>query len=63
MDLFMGDEASFDVAADIACTAYLYEAFTGGHEQSDLKIADKILDGNTDKVIIGYNTDAFFNDL
>ena len=39
----MGDEASFDVAADIACTAYLYEAFTGGHEQSDLKIADKFL--------------------
>ena len=63
VDLFLGDEAAFDAAADIAYTAYLSEAFNGGYEQSDLQIADKILGGNTDKVIVAYNTDAFSNDL
>ena len=63
VDLFLGDEASFDAAANIAYTAYLSEAFTGGYEQSDLQIADKILGGNTDKLIVAYNTDAFSNDL
>ena len=53
MDLFLKDEASFDVEAEIAYTAYLWEAFTGGHEQSDLQIADKIFGGDTDRVIIG----------
>ncbi|MGB2263470.1 MAG: hypothetical protein ACPH92_07035 [Candidatus Puniceispirillaceae bacterium] len=63
VDLFLGDEASFDAAADIAYTAYLSEVFTGGYAQSDLEIADKILGGNTDKVIVAYNSDAFSNDL
>ena len=63
VDLFLGDEASFDAAADIAYTAYLSEVFTGGYEQSDLQIADKILGSNTDKVIVAYNSDAFSNDL
>ena len=63
VELFMGDEDYFDVAADIGYTAYLFGAFTGGNEQSDLQIADKIIGGDTDKVIIGYNTDAFSNDL
>ena len=63
VDLFLGDEASFDDAADIAYTAYLSEVFTGEYDQSDLQIADKILGGNTDKVIVAYNTDAFSNDL
>ncbi len=63
VDLFLGDEASFDAAANIAYTAYLSEAFAGGYEQSDIQIADKILGGDTDKVIVAYNTDAFSNDL
>ena len=63
VDFFLGDEASFDAAANIAYTAYLSEVFTGGYEQSDLEIADKILGGNTDKVIVAYNSDAFSNDL
>ena len=63
MDLFLGDESAFDAAANIAYTAYLSEAFNAGYEQSDLQIADKILGGNTDKVIVAYNTDAFSNDL
>ena len=63
VDFFLGDEASFDAAANIAYTAYLSEVFTGRYEQSDLEIADKILGGNTDKVIVAYNSDAFSNDL
>ena len=63
VDLFLGDEASFDAAADVAYTAYLSEVFTGGYAQSDLEIADKILGGNSDKVIVAYNSDAFSNDL
>ncbi len=63
VDFFLGDEASFDSAANIAYTAYLSEVFTGGYEQSDLEIADTILGGNTDKVIVAYNTDAFSNEL
>lgn len=63
VDFFLGDETSFDAEANIAYTAYLSEAFAGGYEQSDLQIADKILGGNIDKVIIAYNTDAFSNDL
>ena len=63
VDLFLGDEASFDAAANIAYTAYLSKVFTGGYEQSDLQIADKILGSNTDKVIVAYNSDAFSNDL
>ena len=63
VDLFLGDEASFDAAADIAFTAYLSMVFTGGYAQSDLEIANKILGGNTDKVIAAYNSDAFSNDL
>lgn len=63
IDFFIGDEMSFDDAAEIAYTAYLAEAFAGGHTQSDLQIADQILGGNMDKVIAAYNSDTFDNEL
>ena len=59
IDFFMGDEASFDSAANIAYTAYLSEVFSGQYAQSDLQIADQILGGNVDKVISAYNSDTF----
>lgn len=63
IDFFIGDEMSFDDAAEIAYTAYLSEAFAGGHAQSDLQVADQILGGNMDKVIAAYNSDTFDNEL
>ena len=55
IDFFMGDEAAFDGAADIAYSAYLSEVFTGQAAQSDIQIADQILASNLDKVIAAYN--------
>ena len=59
IDYFMGDEASFDSAANIAYTAYLSEIFAGQYSQNDLQIADQILGGNVDKVIAAYNSETF----
>ena len=36
VDFYLGDEQSFDVAADIAYSAYLSEVFSGGYQQNDL---------------------------
>ena len=40
VDFYLGDEQSFDVAADIAYSAYLSEVFSGGYQQNDLQVAD-----------------------
>ena len=63
IDFFMGDEESFDSAANIAYTAYLSEVFSGQYEQNDLQIADQILGGNLDKVIAAYNSETFDSEL
>ena len=63
IDFFMGDELSFDDAADIAYSAYLSEVFNGEYSQEDIKIADQILGGNLDKVIAAYNSETFDNEL
>ena len=59
IDFFMGDEAAFDGAADIAYSAYLSEVFTGQAAQNDIQIADQILATNTDKIINAANTETF----
>ena len=52
VDFYLGDEQSFDVAANIAYSAYLSEVFSGGYQQNDLQVADQILGGNADKIIM-----------
>ena len=62
-DFYLGDEQSFDVAADIAYSAYLSEVFSGGYQQNDLQVADQILGGNVDKIINAHNSDNFTADV
>ena len=50
VDFYMGNEQSFDDAANIAYTAYLSEVFTGGYGQNDLEAEDQILGGNADAI-------------
>ena len=59
VDFFMGDEAAFDAAADIAYSAYLAEVFKSQAAQTDIQIADQILASNLDKVIVAYNSETF----
>ena len=63
IDFFMGDEESFDSAANIAYTAYLSEIFSSQYEHRDLQIADQILGSNVDKVIAAYNSETFDSEL
>ena len=63
VDFFLGDEASFDAAAEVAYTAYLSEVLSGSFSQNDLQIADQILGGNLDKVVNAYNSDTFDNEM
>ncbi len=63
VDFYLGDEQSFDDAANIAYSAYLSEVFTGGYQQNDLQIADKILGGNVDKIINAHNSESFTADV
>ena len=63
LDSYLGNEASFDAAAEVTYSAYLVEVISGGFSQNDLQIADQILGGNLDKVITAYNSEAFDNDL
>ena len=63
VDFYLGDEASFDAAAEVAYSAYLSEVLSGSFSQNDLQIADQILGGNLDKVINAYNSDAFDNEV
>ena len=63
VDFYLGDEQSFDVAADIAYSAYLSEVFSGGYQQNDLQVADQILGGNVDKIINAHNSENFTADV
>ena len=63
VDFYLGDEQSFDVAANIAYSAYLSEVFSGGYQQNDLQVADQILGGNVDKIIMAHNTENFTSDV
>ena len=59
VDFYLGDEASFDAAAEVAYSAYLSELLSGSFSQNDIEIADQILGGNLDKIINAYNSDTF----
>ena len=59
IDFYMGDEEAFDIAADIAYTAYLSIVFEGQYSQNDIQIADQILSVNLDKIIAAYNSETF----
>ena len=63
VDFYIGNEQSFDDAADIAYSAYLSEVFAGGYGKSDLIIADQILSANVDKIISAYNSENFTADV
>ena len=63
VDFYLGDEQSFDVAANIAYSAYLSEVFSGGYQQNDLQVADQILGGNLDKIINAHNSENFTADV
>ena len=63
VDFYLGDEQSFDVAANIAYSAYLSEVFSGGYQQNDLQVADQILGGNVDKFINAHNSENFTADV
>ena len=63
VDFYLGDEASFDAAAEVAYSAYLSEVLSGSFSQNDLQIADQILGGNLDKIINAYNSDTFDNEV
>ena len=63
VDFYLGDEASFDAAAEVAYSAYLAEVLGGSFSQNDLQIADQILGGNLDKVINAYNSDTLDNEV
>ena len=63
VDFYLGDERSFDVAANIAYSAYFSEIFSGGYQQNDLQVADQILGGNVDKVINAHNSENFTADV
>ena len=63
VDFYLGDEQSFDVAANIAYSAYLSEVFSAGHQQNDLQVADQILGANVDKIINAHNSENFTADV
>ena len=63
VDFYLGDEQSFDIAANIAYSAYLSEVFSGGYQQNDLQVADQILGGNVDKIINAHNSENFTADV
>ncbi len=64
VDFYLGNEQSFDEAANIAYSAYLSEVFASdGYDQNDLKVADQILGGNLDKIIIAHNNENFTAEL
>ncbi len=63
VDFYLGDEQSFDVAANIAYSAYLAEVFSSGYQQNDLQVADQILGANVDKIINAHNSENFTADV
>ena len=63
MDFYIGNEQSFDDAADIAYSAYLSEVFTGAYGEKDLEISDQILSGNVEKITDAHNSGNFTADV
>ena len=63
VDFYLGNEASFDAAAEVAYSAYLAEVLNGSFSQNDLQIADQMLGRNLDKVINAYNSETFDNEV
>ena len=63
VDFYLGDEASFDAAAEVAYSAYLSEVLSGSFSKNDIEIADQILGGNLDKIINAYNSDSFDSEV
>ena len=63
VDFYLGNEEAFDYAAQVAYTAYLAEVFGASYELNDIQIADQILGGNVDKVIVAFNSDNFGSDI
>ena len=63
VDFYLGNEQSFDIAANIAYSAYLSEVFSGEYQQNDLLVADQILGGNVDKIINAHNNENFTADV
>ena len=63
VDFYLGDEQSFDIAANIAYSAYLSEVFSSGYQQNDLQVADQILGANVDKIINAHNSENFTADV
>ena len=64
VDLLLGDEASYDAAAEFAYLAYLSELLGGeDHSQDEGEMADQILRNNANKIINAYNNDSFDNEV
>ena len=63
VDFHIGNDQSFDDAANIAYSAYLSEVFAGGYGKSDVLVADQILGVNVDKIISAYNSENFTADV
>ena len=63
VDFYLGDEEAFNIAANIAYSAYLSEVFSREYQQNDLQVADQILGGNVDKIIVAHNSENFTSDV
>ena len=64
VDFLLGDEASFDAAAEFAYLAYLSELLGGkDHSQDEYEMADQILRSNINDIINAYNNDIFDNEV
>ena len=64
VDFLLGDEASYDAAAEFAYLAYLAELLGGeDHSQDEGEMADQILRNNANKIINAYNNDSFDNEI
>mgnify|MGYP001326733698 FL=1 len=64
MDFYLGNELSYDDTTNIAYAAYFSEIFAGEkYGQKESKIADQILGGNLDKIIIAHNCENFTVDV
>ena len=64
VDFLLGDEASYDAAAEFAYLAYLSELLGGkDHSQDEYEMADQILRSNINDIINAYNNDSFDNEV
>ena len=64
VDFLLGDEASYDAAAEFAYLAYLSELLGGkDHSQDEYEMADQILRSNINDIINAYNNDIFDNEV